>query len=183
MPTVGTIKPSPRWSIHNQMRATRPVVPESDTFLFDLPHIGMPACRSGWPQFEAREGVMSSDSIHIIITVGIIALMFSWVPFVNVVCPPGFRSTEKTEKKEREPRQQRPSLQSVAAPPASPAHRAPVSSLSSRRLADQSRDLLNAISARGEREIPRPQPATSQVLRTSVENSLTRKEIMKTCAE
>lgn len=53
---------------------------------------------------EAREDVMSSDSIHVIITVGIIVLMFSWIPFVNVICPPGWRSTESSSKKKTEKR-------------------------------------------------------------------------------
>lgn len=120
---------------------------------------------------------MSADSIHIIITVGIIALMFSWVPFVNGLCPPGFRSKEKTGKKDHDTRPG-PSPQHAASPPADPPRRAPASSLSSRRLADQSRDLLNAISARGHSE-----PVTRRIPRTSVENSLSQKEIIKTCAE
>jgi hypothetical protein len=122
---------------------------------------------------------MSADSIHIIITVGIIALMFAWVPLINVVCPPGFRSAEKPKKKEREPQQQRPSPQYIASPPTKPAPVSSRSSQSSRRLAEQSRDLLNEISTR-ERGIPRFEPAASRVPR---ENSLSQKEIIKTCAE
>jgi hypothetical protein len=120
---------------------------------------------------------MSANSIHIIVTVGIIALMFSWVPFVNRLCPPGFRSREKTEKKGDDTRPG-PSLQHAASPPANAPRPAPVSSLSSRRLADQSRDLLNAISARGHAEAVAP-----RIPRTSVETSLSQKEIIKTCAE
>ena len=49
---------------------------------------------------EAQEDVMSSDSVHLIITIGVIVLMFSWVPFINVICPPGWKSTgSPTEKK------------------------------------------------------------------------------------
>ena len=120
---------------------------------------------------------MSADSIHIVVTVGIIALMFSWVPFVNFLCPPGFRSREKTEKKGHDTRPG-PSLEHAASPPTNPPRPAPVSSLSSRRLADQSRDLLNAISARDHSE-----PVARRISQTSVENSLSQKEIIKTCAE
>ena len=120
---------------------------------------------------------MSADSIHIIVTVGIVALMFSWVPFVNRLCPPGFRSGEKTEKKGHNTRPG-PSLEHAASPPANPSRPAPVSSLSSRRLAEQSRDLLNAISARSHSK-----PDARRIPGTSVENSLSQKEIIKTCAE
>ena len=49
---------------------------------------------------------MSADSIHIIITIGIIALMFAWVPLVNIICPPGWKSggessTENSTKKKQ----------------------------------------------------------------------------------
>jgi hypothetical protein len=120
---------------------------------------------------------MSADSIHLIVTVGIIVLMFSWVPFINRLCPPGFRSTEKNEQKGHDKRPG-PSLQSAASPPANAPGPAPVSSLSSRRLADRSRDLLNAISSRD-----RAEPVVPRIPRTSVETSLSRKEIIKTCAE
>jgi hypothetical protein len=42
---------------------------------------------------------MSSDSVHLIITIGIIVLMFSWVPFVNVICPPGWKSSGSSAEK------------------------------------------------------------------------------------
>ena len=85
----------------------------------------------------------------IIVTVGIIALMFAWVPCLNLICPPGWRSEkeESSEKKQDETREKK----------------APVSSLSSRRLADQSRDFLHALSARGEREMPRSQASVQNV--------------------
>jgi hypothetical protein len=86
---------------------------------------------------------MSSDSIHIIITIGIVILMFSWVPFVNIVCPPGWRSVEPSEEKEGEKRQQKASL----------------SPRSSRRAANQSQEILRALSTRGERRIPRSEAA------------------------
>jgi hypothetical protein len=117
---------------------------------------------------------MSADSIHIIITVGIIALMFSWVPFVNGLCPPGFRSREKTEQKSHDTGRG-PSPQHAASRPANSAQ---PSSLSSRRLAGQSRDLLNAMSARGRSDAGAP-----RIPQTSVEKSLSQKEIIKTCAE
>lgn len=120
---------------------------------------------------------MSTDSIHVIVTVGIVALMFSWVPFVNRLCPPGFRSGEKIEKKGHNTRPG-PSFEHAASPPANPPRPAPMASLSSRRLAEQSRDLLNAISARGHSE-----PVAPRIPRTSVENSLSQKEIINTCAE
>jgi hypothetical protein len=128
-------------------------------------------------KFEAWEDIMSADSIHIIVTIGIVALMFSWVPFVNAICPPGFRSTKKAEEKQRK---RRPSLMQYASPsPVNPPRRpCPVSSLSSRRLADQSRDLLHALSARDHAE-----PATAYTPRTAPEGSLSQKEIIKTCAE
>ena len=103
-------------------------------------------CRpvAAWPLLEAVEDVM----LNIIITVGIIALMFAWVPCLNLICPPGWRSEEESsEKKQDETREKK----------------APVSSLSSRRLADQSRDFLHALSARGEREMPRSQGSVQNV--------------------
>src|ERR1700748_3669307 len=104
---------------------------------------------------------MSEDSIHIIITVGIIVLMFSWVLFVNRLCPPGFRSTEKNEERGHD-KQPGPSLPHAPSPPANAPRRAPVSSLSSRRLADQSRDLLNALSARDHAGPVAPRTSLSQ---------------------
>jgi hypothetical protein len=86
---------------------------------------------------------MSEDSIPILITVGIVALVFASVSFLNAFCPRGWRSAEKafTEKKQA----------------------ASVSTLSSQRLADQSRDFLRALSAREERGIPRSQAGRLRV--------------------
>ncbi len=84
---------------------------------------------------------MSSDSIHIIITIGIVILMFSWVPFVNIICPPGWRSVEPSEEKDDKKRQQKASM----------------SRRPSRRAANQSQAILQALSTRGNREIPRSQ--------------------------
>ena len=96
---------------------------------------------------------MTQETIHTIITVGVIAALFSWVPLVNVVCPPGWRSAERgTEKKERKAREQR-QTQCDASDPTFTDQDAGLSSLCSRRLADRSRDLFRALSARDDREI------------------------------
>jgi hypothetical protein len=47
---------------------------------------------------------MSEDSIHNIITFAVLVVMFSWVPLVNVVCPPGWRRSAKEVSKEKKPR-------------------------------------------------------------------------------
>jgi hypothetical protein len=81
-------------------------------------------------------------SINFIVTVGIIALMFAWVPFLKVICPSGWGpggSSSENKQGETRPRT------------------ASVSSLSSRRLAKQSHDLLHALSDRGGRGVPRSQ--------------------------
>ena len=93
--------------------------------------------RSGLASLEAQEDVMS---INLVITVGIIALMFAWVPFLKLICPTGWEPTRSSsEKKQGETRPRTAS----------------VSSLSSRRLANQSHDLLHALSDRGGRGVPR----------------------------
>jgi hypothetical protein len=87
--------------------------------------------------------------MSIIITVGIIVLMFAWVPFLYLVCPRKWRPDEESspEKKQSETQQRTAS----------------VSSLSSKRLADQSGDFLHALSTRGERKISRSQGNGSRV--------------------
>jgi hypothetical protein len=122
-------------------------------FALRFTHIGVPGNSSGPSlSLEAQEDVMSDDSIHLIITIGIIVLMFAWVPFVNIICPPGWRSAEKssTEEEQGETRQKTPSVSSL-------------SSLSSRRLADQSRNFLHALSARQEHKTPGSQANASRV--------------------
>jgi hypothetical protein len=125
-----------------------------------------------WPHSEAQEATMSADflNIFIAITVGIIVITLAWTPFVRIVYRPGLRSMGGTEKKERQ------TLPYVL-PSIHPPRPAPMSSLSSRRLAAQSRDLLNEISARGysEAAIPRVSPIS--------ESTLTQKESIKNCAE
>ena len=76
---------------------------------------------------------MSADSIHVVVTIGIIAVMFAWVPFLHVVCPSAWRVDEQPkEKKPEETRQQKAS----------------VAPLSSQGLAEKSRDFLQALSTR-----------------------------------
>lgn len=90
---------------------------------------------------------MSADSIHVVVTVGIIAVMFAWVPFLHVICPNAWKIDEPpAEKKPEEARQPKAS----------------VAPLSSGRLADQSREILHALSTR-EREIPGSQAGGSGV--------------------
>ncbi len=84
---------------------------------------------------------MSNDTIHVIITIGIIALMFSWVPFINVICPPGWRSQERSSAKKKDNEAE--------------GDKVSVASLTSRRLADKSRDFLDALSSRDGRDMPR----------------------------
>lgn len=101
---------------------------------------------------------MSEDSISIIITVGIIALMLASVLYLNVIYRVRRRPAEEshTERQQDEAWQQRASASSL-------------SSLSSRRLADQSRDLLHALSTRGERANPRSQAGDPRVSTGSAE--------------
>jgi hypothetical protein len=126
---------------------------------------------------------MTQETIHTIITVGVIAGLFSWVPLVNVVCPPGWRSAERsTEKKESKRRSQQQTLSCDAPHPAISGQAVEESSLSSQGLAERSRDLFRALSARDDREIVSSASAAMRVSRVK-ESSLGRKEIVKTCAE
>ena len=129
---------------------------------------------------------MTQETIHTIITVGVIAALFSWVPLVNVVCPPGWRSTEQASerdaaKKERKAQQER-QAQCDASQPTITDKAVELSSLSSRGLADKSRDLFRALSVRDEREIVSSASAAMRVPRAKG-SSVGRKEIIKTCAE
>ena len=108
---------------------------------------------------------MSADflNIFIAITVGLIVLTFAWTPLVRIVYRPGLRLISGTGKTER---QKLPYvLPSIH--PSRPA----MSSLSSRRLAAQSQNLLNEISSRGYST-----PAMPHVSLIS-ESTLTQKEI------
>jgi hypothetical protein len=103
---------------------------------------------------------MSKESISIIVTVVVIALMFAWVPLVNFVCPPGWSSKETSpdEEKEREKGKERQRPQQTG-----PAAVVPTSGLPSKRLRDQSRDLCEAISARKGRGTARSHSSASQM--------------------
>jgi hypothetical protein len=90
---------------------------------------------------------MSDDWIHNLITIGVIALLFSWVPLVNVFWPPGWRSTRESSTVEKEHAKERPEK-------------------STKRPAGD-----------------RCRSSTKRVPSALTESSLTRKEIMKTCAE
>ena len=107
-------------------------------FPADFTHIGMQSLVPAYASLEAQEDVMS---INLLITVGIIALLFAWVPFLKLICPAGWGPAGRSspEKMQDETHQRTSS----------------VSSLSSRRLANESHDLLNALSARGGRGVPR----------------------------
>src|ERR1700734_179126 len=86
------------------------------------------------PPFEAREGAMSADLIHVVVTIGIIAVMFAWGPVLHIICPSAWRAHEPP--KEKQPEETRQQKDSVAPE-------------SSQRLAKQSRDFLHALSTRG----------------------------------
>jgi len=128
------------------------------TFLAALTPIGVSVSTAGVDlRFtEALEDVMSRESISIIVTVVVIALMFAWVPLVNFVCPPGWSSKEKAQDEEKDRKRQ-------PAQPMRPPEMVPSSRLSSKRLRDQSRDLCAAISARGERGTARSQSTASRI--------------------
>ena len=93
---------------------------------------------------------MSQDAIHVVITAGFIGLMFAWVPIVGVLCPSVWRTSEgmSSPREEQLASRQRPTS---------------VASLSSPRYADQSRDFLEALSTRGERESSRSQAVSPRV--------------------
>jgi hypothetical protein len=73
---------------------------------------------------------MSADSVHVLVTVGVIALMFAWVPLLRIVCPNAWRVEDSPKEKKKD--EKRPS----------------VAPLSSRRFAEQSKEFLHALSTR-----------------------------------
>ena len=99
---------------------------------------------------------MSQDSLHIVITIGIIALMFAWVPLLGFICPPGWSSRDTSKEQEKSELESGQNTvrhdvsDLITLPPA-----APSASRSSKRIADKSRDLLQAMSGRGDRSISR----------------------------
>jgi hypothetical protein len=103
---------------------------------------------------------MSDKSIPLIVTVVILALMFAWVQLLNFAFPRWRRSIKRRllkrmylQRAKRRPNHRVSSRQS------NPDH-AP---LSSHRLKNQSRDLLQALSAIGDRAVPRTQPTTQRI--------------------
>jgi hypothetical protein len=102
---------------------------------------------------------MSEKSIPLIIAVATIALMFGWLQVINFAFPHWHRALKRRRMKNlRRDRRGR-----VSNHPKIPAQAVPLSSLSSRRLADKSRDLREAIYAREERGASRSQPATPHI--------------------
>jgi hypothetical protein len=100
---------------------------------------------------------MSEKSIPLIITVAIIALMFSWLQVLNFAFPHWHRALKRRRMKMMNlirDKRGRVTFQTI------PVQAVAVSSLSSRRLADQSRDLRQALYAREERGASRSQPIT-----------------------
>jgi hypothetical protein len=93
---------------------------------------------------------MSEQSIPLIVTAAAIALMFGWVQVLNFACPHWRRALKRRRLKIMNPKRNRRDRRIDAPSHRATAQAAPSSSLSSRRLATQSRDLLQAISARGD---------------------------------
>jgi hypothetical protein len=85
--------------------------------------------------------------MSIIITVGIIILMFAWVPFLNRICPCKWRSD-----KESSPENKKAEIPQRT-----------VSSLPSKRLANRSGEFLHALSTREKQSISRSQTSGSRV--------------------
>lgn len=101
---------------------------------------------------------MSEKSIPLIITVATIALMFGWLQVINFAFPHWRRALKRRRMRNlRRERGRLPNRQKI------PVQAVPLSSLSSRRLADKSRDLREAIYAREERGASRSQPATPHI--------------------
>jgi hypothetical protein len=84
---------------------------------------------------------MSDATMSIVITIGVLVLMWAWVPCLDVLC--------------RRRSGQRDQTSSARKPEAG------VSSLSSRRFADESRGILVALSDRRERRNPDSQAENS----------------------
>lgn len=125
------------------------------TFFPDLTLIHMPVSKSGRASAPRhQENAMSDKSIPFIVTVATIVLMFGWGQLLNFACPHWSRALRRGLKKMKRGRRKGPS--SVTSYRTIQAQAAPVSSLSSRSLADQSRDLLQAISAGGKRVVSHP---------------------------
>ena len=107
---------------------------------------------------------MSEKSIPLIVTVAIIALMFAWVQLLNFACPRWRRALKRRRLKMMNVyRDRRGGRLSVTSCKTIPAKAVSMSTLSSRRLADQSRDILQAISSRGEQAVSRSQSTPQHI--------------------
>ena len=154
--TLATILPSRRWgTLCDAVRAWwRPLkklniyVP----FFLRFTLMRIPATLSGFIPRRATGECMSEDSIRIVITAGIIALMFAWVPILGVICP----SLRRSPKSSNGPASQEARSKKRCRP-------ASVTPLASSRYADQSRDFLHALSTRGDRESSRSQAVSPRV--------------------
>jgi hypothetical protein len=104
---------------------------------------------------------MSEKSIPLIVTVAIIALMFSWLQVLNFAFPRWRRALRRRRMK----------MMNLIRDKEAGAHfhqtcpdqAVAVSSLSSRRLANQSRDLRQALYTREERGASHSQPITPDI--------------------
>ena len=94
---------------------------------------------------------MSEQSIPLIVTAAAIALMFGWIQVLNFACPHWRRALKRRRLKIMNVKRNRRDYRIDAPSHRATAQEAPRSSVSSRRLANQSRDLLQAISAKGDR--------------------------------
>ncbi len=107
-----------------------------------------------YPQVELSGEGMYEESIHIVVTAGIIALMFAWVPILGAIFPPAWKPSERPCKGASSQRKRRYSARSQ---PVS------VAPLRSPRFSKQSREILEALSSRGERESSRSQAVSPRV--------------------
>jgi hypothetical protein len=155
-PTLATILPSRRWGTRPDAVLAQCVVQKKIKkdvpFFHRFTLMRIPATLSGFIPRRATGECMSEDSIRIVITAGIIALMFAWVPILGVICPSLRKSLQSSNgSASREARSKK------RCRPAS------VTPLASSRYADQSRDFLHALSTRGERESSRSQAVSPRV--------------------
>lgn len=106
---------------------------------------------------------MSEKSIPLIAAVAIIALMFAWMQILNFASPRWSRILRRLRlKRMKAKRDKGDHPYSVGFQQTITPHAGSVLPLSSRRLADRSRDLRQALSAR-ERGVSRSDPATPHI--------------------
>jgi hypothetical protein len=106
---------------------------------------------------------MSDRSIPFIVTIAILALMFAWVQLLNFAFPRWRRSLKRRLLRSMHLHRGRRRASFRTPPRQSNADRGASIPRSSRRLKDQSRDLLQALSAVGERAVSRSQPTIQRV--------------------